>query len=264
MKKLFLLIGLCLAGTAWLSAQNIVSGTVTDKKGNPIPGVKVEILGGTESTITELDGTFRLETGSPARKVKVYYAGMQPKAQKVKPDMLIKMSETSWWNEKPDKYRWFLGAQIVIPNFDEVRPSYGFMLGRVKNIGWYVKGVYNKPQSTVGAYSENNMKEYYWTTGESKQSFWSATGGVVARLWSPIHLYAGLGYGQRKIAWQLHNGSYYEYCPDTHNELLVVDGGIMLKMKRFFINGGISFLHGYNGWCDANYVAANAGIGVYF
>ena len=86
MKKLLLLGFFLLLCSLYLSAQNTVSGTVTDKKGNPIPGAKVEIKGGTESTITELDGTFTLETKIPAQKVKVYYVGMQSKEQKVKPD----------------------------------------------------------------------------------------------------------------------------------------------------------------------------------
>lgn len=54
MKKLLLLGFFLLLCSLYLSAQNTVSGTVTDKKGNPIPGAKVEIKGGTESTITEL------------------------------------------------------------------------------------------------------------------------------------------------------------------------------------------------------------------
>ena len=118
----------------YLSAQNTVSGTVTDKKGNPIPGAKVEIKGGTESTITELDGTFTLETKIPAQKVKVYYVGMQSKEQKVKPNMLIKMSDSNWWREKPDKYQWLIGAQTALPDCEDIKPSFGLMLGRVKRL----------------------------------------------------------------------------------------------------------------------------------
>ena len=140
MKKLLLLGFFLLLGSLYLSAQNTVSGTVTDKKGNPIPGAKVEIKGGTESTITELDGTFTLETKIPAQKVKVYYVGMQSKEQKVKPNMLIKMSDSNWWREKPDKYQWLIGAQTALPDCEDIKPSFGLMLGRVKKIGWYVKG----------------------------------------------------------------------------------------------------------------------------
>ena len=57
MKKLLFSLALLLSAFQ-LMAQNVVKGTVTDKDGNPIPGVKVEIKGGTESTITDLDGTF--------------------------------------------------------------------------------------------------------------------------------------------------------------------------------------------------------------
>lgn len=260
MKKLFLLIGLCLAGTAWLSAQNIVSGTVTDKKGNPIPGVKVEILGGTESTITELDGTFRLETGSPARKVKAYYAGMQPKAQKVKPDMLIKMSETSWWNEKPDKYRWFLGAQVAFPNSEQMEiMSYGLMLGRVKNIGWYVRGLWRPQKSTVGVYSENDEIITRWTTGKYEQDYWGATGGFIVRLGCPIHFYVGLGYSKCKVVWETANGDYLEYEPNSYDGL-AIDCGFMLKMRRVFINLG-TVLNNGDSYQDR---VGNFGIGLYF
>lgn len=263
MKKLFLLIGLCLAGTAWLSAQNIVSGTVTDKKGNPIPGVKVEILGGTESTITELDGTFRLETGSPARKVKVYYAGMQSKTQKVKPDMLIKMSETSWWNEKPDKYHWMLGVQAVFPEEASATPSWGLMLGRVKNWGWYVKGVYSKPQTTMDVEPETFVSEP-WLTGEMKNSYCAAVGGVMYRLHCPIYAYLGAGYVDRKVTYELANGEYLK------NELFsysgaALDFGLMIRLKHIALNGGFLMSIVDKEKNDGiRPFSVNAGISIYF
>lgn len=91
MKKLLLSGILLLAGVTGVSAQNVVNGTVIDNEGNPIPGAKIEVVGSTESTITELDGTFRLETQTPARKVKALYVGMQSKTQAVKPNLLIKL-----------------------------------------------------------------------------------------------------------------------------------------------------------------------------
>lgn len=235
MKKLLLLSFFLSLGGFYLSAQNTVSGIVTDKKGNPIPGAKVEIKGGTESTITELDGTFTLETKTPAQKVKVYYVGMQAKEQKVKPDMLIKMSDSSWWKTAPDKYQWLASAQVAFPENGISNPSFGLMLGRMKKLGWYVKGVYSKPQSTTGEY---NYTDTHWTTGKTKQSFWAAFGGGIFRLGSPIHLYVGLGYIERKTSWQLADGSYYEYIPDTYNGF-AFDIGLMFRIKNFFISGGV-------------------------
>lgn len=261
MKKIFLFSVFLWAGVISLSAQNKVSGTVTDKKGNPIPGAKVEIKGGTESTITELDGTFTLDSKIPVRKVKVYYVGMQPKEQKVKPEMLIKMSESSWWREKPDKYRWLVGVQMAVPDNDEFKPAFGLMLGRVKNIGWYVKGVYSKKQSTTISMS---MVDSYWTTGESKSSYLSATGGIIARLWSPVHLYAGVGYFDREVAWQLADGNYAKYSPDTYSGV-AADLGVMLTVKRFFINAGITWGFPLDGGYDSTQKGVgNFGIGMYF
>lgn len=261
MKSLFVLCALFLLGHASLSAQNTVTGTVTDKKGNLIPGAKVEIVGGTETTITELDGTFTLETQQPAKKVKVYYVGLQTKVQKVKPDMLVKMAENNWWKEKPDKYRWFAGVQIAVPDNDEFNPSYGLMLGRVKQVGWYVKGVYNKKQATVDGSSYDRN---WWTTGEREASYWSATGGVVYRLWCPIHLYAGVGYFDRSVAWQALNGDYYDYSYDSYSGV-AVELGLMLKIKRLFINAGTMKGYCLNGdYSGKKAFVGNFGVGMFF
>ena len=253
--SLILLLSAC-----HLLAQNIVKGTVVDKDGNPIPGVKVEIKGGTESTITELDGTFVLETANPVKKVTVHYAGMQSKDQKIKPDMVIKMYNASWWSAKPDKYRWFAGAQVAITDNDDIKPAFGLMVGRVKNLGWYIKGVYSKLPSTTGLHSVDGDRSYYWTTGKVEQGMWNVTGGLVARLWSPIHIYAGAGYIERKVAWELLNGEKYKYCPDSYGGA-VVDLGLMLKVNKLFVNAGISTET--SGDYSPSFIG-NFGVGIFF
>jgi len=261
MKKLLLLGFFLSLGSLYLSAQNTVSGTVTDKKGNPVPGAKVEIKGGTESTITELDGTFTLETKTPAKKVKVYYVGMQSKEQKVTPGMLIKMSDSSWWREKPDKYRWLVGVQTAIPNDDYNYPSFGLMLGRVKNIGWYVKGVYSKVPKTDGSIGNTEEEIYsHWLTGKMEQSYWNASAGVIVRLWSPIHVYVGTGYSNRKVAWEEFDGNCVRYEPDCYDGV-IIECGMMLKIKKFFVNGGVILNNNSNYFKDR---VGNFGIGMYF
>ena len=265
MKKLLFSLALLLSAFQ-LMAQNVVKGTVTDKDGNPIPGVKVEIKGGTESTITELDGTFVLETANPAKKVTVHYAGMQSKHQKISPDMVIKMYNTNWWNAKPDKYCWFVGAQVAIPETSDMKPAFGLMIGRVKNLGWYNKGVYSKLPSTTGLHSEGwdnvvaGWEDDYWTTGKVEHGMWNVTGGVIARLWSPIHIYAGAGYIERKVAWELLNGEKYEYFPDSYNGV-VVDLGLMLKVNKLFVNAGISTET--TGNYSPSFIG-NFGVGIFF
>ena len=72
MKKASIIIFMLWVSAFYASAQNVVTGTVTDRDGNPIPGAKVVVAGGTESVITELDGTFRLESQTPVRKIEVF------------------------------------------------------------------------------------------------------------------------------------------------------------------------------------------------
>lgn len=261
MKKLLSILYLLLVSITYVSAQNVVNGIVTDHNGNPIPGAKVEIVGSTESVITELDGTFRLETQTAAKKVKVQYAGMQTKVQSIKPDMIIKLSTTNWWNSQPDKYRWLISVQGAFPENGIKNPAFGLMIGRVKNLGWYVKGVYSPSESTKDeyvSYPDDSDLISYWTTGKDKRSFYAATAGIMARLKCPIHLYAGAGYANRKVAWQLADGSYAKN-EDFSYSGVAIDYGLMLKIGMFTISGGtiMSFADG----CD---FIGNVGIGVCF
>lgn len=259
MKKLFLLTGLLMASLI-ASAQQVVSGTVTDKDGNPIPGAKVEIVGSTESCITELDGTYSIETTAPAKKVRVQYAGMQTAVKKIKPDMVVELSNTNWWNAKPDKYRWLLSVQGAFPEAGVSNPSLGLMVGRVKNIGWYVKGVYSPRESTEDTYYGSK-----WLTGKDDRSLWAATGGVIARLGCPIHIYAGLGYADRQIAWETFGGEWYkvngkEIDYDLYSyDGLAIEAGIMIKIGRITLNAGTLTTQNSEG----NFVG-NFGIGYCF
>lgn len=261
MKKLLFLFTLLLAGMASLSAQNTVSGTVTDRDGNPIPGAKVEIVGSTESVITELDGTFRLETQSHAKKVQVYYAGMQSKVQTIKPGMTVKLSRSNWWNKKPEKYSWLISAQAAFPESGVKNPAFGLMLGRVKTIGWYVKGVYSPSKSTdcdYTAYPEESDMISYWTTGRDKRGFMAATAGVLVRMGCPLYLYAGAGYAERKVAWELADGSYAKHTDYSYSGA-AADLGVTLRIGKLAFNGGV--LVSFTDDCP---VTGNFGIGICF
>lgn len=261
MKKILLLICFLLAGLASLSAQQIVRGTVTDKDGNPIPGARVEIVGSPEAVITELDGTFRLETRHPANKVKVYYAGMQTKVQTVGPDMVVKLSKTNWWNKKPHRYGWLVGVQGAFPENGASHPSFGLMLGRVKELGWYVKGVAGPGKATdcdYASYHENGNLVNYWTTGKDKRSFYAVTAGIVARLKCPLHLYAGVGYANRKVAWELADGTYAKHTGYSYSGV-AIDYGLMLKMGKFTVNGGTIM-----SLADGCEFVGNVGVGICF
>jgi hypothetical protein len=237
-----------------LSAQNTVTGTVTDKKGTPLPGAKVEVKGGVESTLSEMDGTFKLESDKPIDKIKVYYGGMRPRVISVAP-LQIKLFKENWWTRKPDKYSWMIGLQAAFPKNNASNPSFGLMVGRVKYVGWYVKGIYGRPKHREGYIDDYHDK--YWTTGKAKAGFWSATAGFMVRLGCPIHLYAGAGFAERNNYWELHNGNYADFDPDYFGNL-IFDAGLMVQVKKMFVNAGIlpALEHGI--------IAGNVGVGLYF
>ncbi len=61
MKKLLLILNLLMSVSILYSQNSIqVSGSVTDQKGEPIPGVSVSIKGTTQGTITDINGNYSL------------------------------------------------------------------------------------------------------------------------------------------------------------------------------------------------------------
>lgn len=237
MKKILITIMLLAGTVAQLTAQTTVTGTVTDRKGNPIPGAKVEIPKSNESVLTELDGTFSLSTQTAPKYVKVYYVGMQTKKKKVSPDMTIKMSKTNWWNEKPDHYRWFVEANAAFATNEYEKPSLGLTIGRVKHIGFYVKGVYSSKQSTFADMDKYNSP--YWTTGKTKHSFSAAVCGFMVRLGCPLYFNYGIGYSEDKFAWQVSDGNYIKVNEDSHDGPCF-DMGLTLKVKKLMLSGGVT------------------------
>lgn len=95
MKKLFLILPfLLLAGLA-ASAQTTASGKVIDRRGNPVPGARVSIPKSTESTLTELDGTFRIEMPAKAKRLTIDYVGMASKQVRAMDDMTVRLTKSA-------------------------------------------------------------------------------------------------------------------------------------------------------------------------
>lgn len=257
MKRIVVLLCLMLISFSYVAAQNVVTGTVTDRDGNPIPGVKVELLGTAESVITELDGTFAIPNESQARKVRVVYSGMQTKVVTVTPDMVIRMSKTNWWNRVPEKYSWIVSPQVAFPESGTSNPAIGLMVARVKEWGFYAKGVYSPSEKTDGDY-DTSREVLPWTIGKDKRSYMAVVAGAMYRLKCPVHVYAGVGYVDRKVAWQLANETFVKNTDYSYSGV-VADYGLMLRCGHFSLNAGamMSLSDGCN-------FAANVGIGVSF
>lgn len=255
MKKTLMLLCLLLASFSYVAAQHVAKGKVVDANGNPIPGVKVEIKGSTVSTLTELDGTFELQSETPFKKVRLMYSGMQDKVTSVKPNQVIKMSENSWWTRKPDKYSWIISPQVVFSERKVSHPSFGLMAAWVKDFGYYGKFVYSPGVD----YVDSGFSSPTWATNKHKSSYISATAGFIYQIMYPIHLYLGAGYVKHQAYYSLQEGSYYKYEGDCYNGVQL-DYGLILRFNRFTFNGG-ALMH-----CGDRriYYSVNFGIGYSF
>lgn len=235
-KKVLLMSCLLCSGIQLAFAQNVLKGRVVDHQGNPISGAKVENAKGSEQTTTDMNGQFSLETEGNVKKVNVYYMGMQTAHKKAKPDMLVKMGGINWWKQKPDKYSWFVSPQVAFVEHDE--PNFGIMVGRVKNWGWYAKGIYSPLPD-----NEMSTDEYYnkWFTGEVKKGYAMASVGVIRRLFCPLHFYTGVGYGLRRISWVGSDGVEYWHKADSYDDI-TWEVGMQLRIKHILLNAGVNFI----------------------
>lgn len=120
MKRSLLVICISFLFLISVRAQEVVTGTVVDGKNMPIPGVRVEVVGRTESTVTDIDGNFKLEIDGPAKKLRFSYVGYKPTERKLKSEMLVKLG--GGWAAKPSGYRGF---------FDLIG---GFGTGGIRNV----------------------------------------------------------------------------------------------------------------------------------
>lgn len=112
------------------------------------------------------------------------------------------------------------------------------MVGRVKNWGWYAKGIYS-PLPDNDMYSD-----YYkqWFTGEVKKGYAMASLGVIRRLFCPLQLYTGVGYGWRRISWVGSGGEECRHGEDCYDGI-TWEVGMQLRIKHVLLNGGVNFIY---------------------
>ena len=199
-KKIVFLTFLFLANLT-TSAQNICNGTVIDKDGNPVAQAKVEVVGTETSSLTDLDGAFSIAMPTSANMLKVEYLGMTSKTVKATPNMTIILNKAKRFSGSVyDEYQTIFGLQGMASLSSGVTPAMGYTIGRVKELGWYAKGIWGLSQDFTGT---------------------AVVGGMV-RLGCPVYMYLGGG-----------------VVLDNHGITPAIDAGLMLRMKETFINAGI-------------------------
>lgn len=112
--------------------------------------------------------------------------------------------------------------------------SYGFKIGGMKRVGWYVNLMTNFNVRGWGNYFSEG--EEYYLTGMNKTIRFSAQAGLVYRPCKPVSILLGVGYGYRALTfcvnYNYHNGTYdwRSYPSRTYNGI-DVSFGLMFDIK---------------------------------
>ena len=254
-----LLIFTCFSNSAIadvVQQKDTVTGIVIDKKKQPLPGAKVEIVGQSYSAFTDLDGRFNIKCDPGAKKVLVTYPKLKAAKKKIKPDMTVQIGRS--WKQNPEHFQWFVGANIGIgatltditsgnnssyydDNYEDnfVSPTISVMAGRVREVGWYVKAFVNPPVRMI----DPDWSDF----PDNKCSNFGAILGGMLRLGCPLHLYLGGGFVRSNFS----NPIVSEF--NFSNYAWQIDMGLLFRIKDNFginwsmnlgANGDISYMYG--------------------
>ena len=140
--------------------------------------------------------------------------------------------------------------------------SYGVMAGWVKQHGGYVKFMSDFKDGHRGGYSTNSRDglingESVPYTGDEKSAMASITAGYIGKVAKPLYLYAGLGYGDRRLNWVRADNYEYVFVEDKSPMGLAVDLGAVLRIKKFSASLGVTTI-------GFSYTYLSLGVGVAF
>lgn len=153
---------------------------------------------------------------------------------------------------------------LVLPvvGFHPSQLSYGLMVGVMKRTGGYVKAKYSFSKVTGDSFECDDEGvsgadgQTRWYTGRTEKSRMAVTGGIVQRLWKPIYLYAGAGYGTRVQVWETVSGTWGKNKDHSYEGVEAEIGGIV-AFKHFVFSLGVQTN-------SFEYLEGNLGIGVIF
>ena len=240
MKHFILTLALICLGSMSALAQStrVVKGAVVDKNGNPLPGAVVEATGGAESAVVDADGTYAIEVPIWLKSITAKYAGMRTKKMKLNTpgDIVFRMKTQR-------KGNWFVSVVGAV-DFCAEEAEHGHdedlrSIGRLGLMGGYI--------GNWGGYVKVTPS---WGGGSEVCGIPSVTAGVIKKIVGPVYAYAGLGYapvaGLEEDGygyWSDYNKQYiyhYYYYSDYESGMMV-DVGLMFKIKKIIANIGYSY-----------------------
>lgn len=173
-------------------------------------------------------------------------------------DLVVKQHSKSE-TKQHSKSLTFINANVAYSVAPQL--SYGFTIGRVKKVGWYVSAMSNFNFDAMGASLEcdeigriDGEAAYY--TGETTTTRLSVVGGMAFKVAKPLCLKVGLGYGIRQLAWH-DNKDHWVKNTGYSTSGLDYNAGVMLMLGGFNISADVVTT-------DFNYMELKLGIGFSF
>ena len=173
----------------------IVSGILLDKKNNPLPGATVQVVGGSESTTTDVDGTFAFEVPMALEKIAIMQNGYEKKVKRITSgEMVIRTRRATKWFINASAH---LGLVHDLPGFPYLFNHHlglGLMFGQTKNWGWYTRVSVNENFNDSYMYVDPDGDGYRDDCHYVDVVKLALAVGVTKRLSNPLYLYSGVGF----------------------------------------------------------------------
>ncbi len=139
--------------------------------------------------------------------------------------------------------------------------SYGVMVGIVRKWGGYVKAKYSFTNLSTDASAHDNgviegTSSQAWYTGNDQSGRFSVTAGALYRAALPFYLYAGLGYGNKTLAWEMADGRWAEAADHTYKGL-EAEVGAIYRFGNYAVSAGVETT-------QCQYWEANVGVAIMF
>ena len=99
-----------------INAQRMVTGTVTDTKGETLIGVSVYVKNGLHRTVTDMNGQFKIQVDSEDAVLLFRYVGMEPFQTSVKGQKTLKVT----MNERKARDLFAISLETMILTLMEI------------------------------------------------------------------------------------------------------------------------------------------------
>ena len=155
--------------------------------------------------------------------------------------------------KKQSTYR--LQLQLVLSDDKKIRTlvmpvvgvgkifSGGAMIALVRKTGAYLKVKYNFVGLTTdyecdaqGVLVGQDAPSFF--TGQKKKARLALTGGILQRVAKPVYLYAGAGWGYKRLGWELADGTWAKNLDSSYQGVEADLGGIY-RIKNIALMAGV-------------------------